>query len=48
MVSICNKNRIMNIGTAIVCSCTLSKPGLNERNLDLIIIYDRKNYIQII
>ena len=48
MVPICSKNGIMNIGSARVCSCTLSKPGLNERNLDLNITYDRKTNIQII
>ena len=44
MVPICSKNCIMSTGTTSLCSCTPSKPGVNERNLDLNINYDRKNY----
>ena len=35
----------LNAGTTSAVSCTLSKPGVNEWNLYLNIIYDRKNYI---
>ena len=35
----------MNTGTTSVCSSTLSKHRVNEQNLDLNVIYDRKNSI---